>query len=215
MACNHEFLLSLSSSSSLALWATLLHATTVLKIESCNFVDIFTVRKRRLGQGNVFSPVSFCSQGGGRPLPLDADPLPGRPLPLDADPFPWMQTPPPGCRPPSDADPPGRHLLDADPLPLDADPLDADLPGRHPPLDADPLDADPQSDTPWMQTPSPPGCRPPPPGCRPPGCRTLRCRPPRCRPPVTSTSGRYASYWNAFLLLIKPTNAYQTVRNSS
>ena len=39
---------------------------------------------------------------------------------------------------------------------------------------------------------TPPGCRPPPPGCR-------RQASPGCRPPDTSTSGRYASYWNAYL----------------
>ena len=33
----------------------------------------------------------------------------------------------------------------------------------------------------------------PPPGCRPPGCRPLP-------PEIRSTSGRYASYWNAYLL---------------
>ena len=70
----------------------------------------------------------------------------------------WMQTPSPGCRPPPlDAD----HLLDVDPLPLDADP--------HPPGC--------RTSSPWVQTlipldadPHPPGCRPLtlPPGCRPP-----------------------------------------------
>ena len=89
---------------------------------------IFTTRKRSLGQGNVFTPVSFCSQGEGVcPIPslqadlggglrrppcrqtcvwgagwpdsLDGDPL-GRPY--------WMQTPrmqTPSRQTPSDADP--------------------------------------------------------------------------------------------------------------
>ena len=141
--------------------------------------------------------MSFCSQGeGGLPNPPVGRPrgvgqtLPGR--------TPQMQNP-------LDADPPDADPLDADPsprcrpfpqmqtLPLDPDPLDADVP------DVDPLDAD-----------SSPRCRPlpqmqtPPSDADPLGCRPPGCRPPRCRPPDTSTSGRYASYWNAFLFSSSP-----------
>ena len=59
---------------------------------------------------------------------------------------------------------------------------------------------------PWMQTSPPPGFGRPP-GCRPPGSG----RPPQMQtplglgrhpppPPIRSTSGRYASYWHAYLL---------------
>ena len=91
--------------------------------------------------------------------------------PLDAD-TPWMQTPP------LDADTPWMQT----PLPLDADPLHPDANPLYP--NADPLpsclqtpvvDADPHSldaDPPlWIQTP----------------------------PLIRSASGRYASYWNAYL----------------
>ena len=98
---------------------------------------------------------------------------------------------------------------DADPLQMQtpqgwADPLDADPPGC-----TDPLDADPPG---WTD---PPGCRPPRVGENPPQMQTpSRCRPPPgCRPPwgsadppplqIRSTSGRYASYWNAYLLIHK------------
>ena len=90
---------------------------------------IFTVRKRSLGQGNVFTPVcqSFCSRGGACPTTC------------------W------------DTYPLGRHP-----------------PGIHPsPLLGRPLT---QADTPSpRQTP--------------PGCYSIQ-----------STSGWYASYWNAYLL---------------
>ena len=58
-----------------------------------------------------------------------------------------------------------------------------------------------EADTPWRQTP--PGADTPPRSRHPPGADTP---PPRSRPPpgaadssIRSTSGRYASYWNAFL----------------
>ena len=100
------------------------------------------------------------------------------PIPLDADPT--------GCRSPS--------YLDADPIPLDADLLP---PGCRPPSPwmqtPQPLDADPppEADPIRMQTPfpldaDPPGSIPPPPRSRPP-------------PLIRSTSGRYTSYWNAYL----------------
>ena len=61
--------------------------------------------------------------------------------------------------------------------------------------------------TPWMQTP--PGCRAPelsrsPKLGRPPRCRPTRswAEPPDADPLLRSTSGRYASYWNAYLLYL-------------
>ena len=73
----------------------------------------------------------------------------------------------------------------------------------------------PRADTPWEQTPPPPRSRHPlpeqtppweqtPPKADPPGADT----PPGPEPPpeadsgIRSTSGRYASYWNAFLFMI-------------
>ena len=63
--------------------------------------------------------------------------------------------------------------------PPDRGPQDRDPPGQKPILDRDPLDRDS-------------------PGHRPPGHR-----PPRQGPPRMVTSGRYASYWNAFLFCLK------------
>ena len=104
--------------------------------------------------------------------------------------------------------PPGADTpLGADTTPLGADttPLGADTPrsrhpsprSRHPsPRSRHPPGADPLGvDTPWEQTP--------------PGADTPRNRPPPPPPPqeadygIQSTSGRYASYWNAFLLSMK------------
>ena len=54
---------------------------------------IFTVRKRSLGQGNIFTSVcqKFCSLGGSAPLHAGIPPLPlGK-----ADPSPWQGRPPP------------------------------------------------------------------------------------------------------------------------
>ena len=74
------------------------------KTYDANF-GLITARKRSLGQGNVFAPVSFTwgkkglpnphvgRPGGGGPTPLGAD------SPPDAD-LPGLGRPPPGCRPP-------------------------------------------------------------------------------------------------------------------
>ena len=63
----------------------------------------------------------------------------------------------------------------ADPLPRCRPPLDADPQDRAPQPDPPPMDADPPRQISWMQTP----------------------------PHATSTSGRYESYWNAYLFLHK------------
>ena len=97
------------------------------------FTDIFTARKWSLGQGNVFTPVSFCSQGGGvsaQPQPPLADLGVGQ-TPLDADPPGLGRTPP--------------------------------QVGQTPPPMQIPLG--------WADLP----------------------------PPIPLTSGRYVSYWNAYL----------------
>ena len=96
------------------------------------------------------------------------------PTPLDADPSglgrPSLDADPPGCRPPGW----GRSPMDADPLPRL---------GRGP----------------WMHTPGlgrPPDIDPQ--G----GQNPLDADPPGVgqTSPIRSTSGRYASYWNAYLL---------------
>ena len=82
--------------------------------------------------------------------------------------------------------------------------------GYHP-RDQTPPEQTPQDQTPREQTPpeqTPPGTRPPeqtPPGTRPPPEQTPQEQtPPReADSSIRSTNGRYASYWNAFLLLDK------------
>ena len=61
----------------------------------CIVCNIFTARKRSLGQGNIFIGVcqEFCSQGG----------LPGRRTPRQGDPR--ARRPPPARRPPQQGDP--------------------------------------------------------------------------------------------------------------
>ena len=89
------------------------------------------------------------------------------------------QTPTEQPPPQEQTHPPGsRHTPGADnPLRADTSPGSRRPPGEQTPPRADPLGAD------------PPGSRHPP-----------RSRPPQSRPPgIRSTSGRYASYWNAFL----------------
>ena len=92
----------------------------------------------------------------------------------------------------TEADPPSRHPPGSRHTPLGADPPGSRQP---PPEQTPPLGADsplgsrhpPRADPPGADTP--PGSRHPP-----------RSRPPQSRPPgIRSTSGRYASYWNAFL----------------
>ena len=73
-----------------------------------------------------------------------------------------------------------------------------------PPDQADP----PRSDITTTTTPSPPpGTRQTPPDQTPPG--TWQTPPPETDSSIRSTSGRYASYWNAFLLL----DVFQNITN--
>ena len=110
-------------------------------------------------------------------------------------------------------------MLGYHPLPPQSRPPWEQMPprSRHPPEQTPP-----RPDPPWEQTPSlpsppeqtPPGTRPPgtkPPGPDPPGPDTPQDQtPPGSRHPpreadcsIRSTSGRYASYWNAFLFFLK------------
>ena len=109
-------------------------------------------------------------------------------LPLHAGitpPLPQEQTPPGGRPPPGSSPPPEQTPLGA--APRDQTPPKVDPPGsRHPP---------PAADTPLEQTPlglsTPPRNQVPPSPCR------------EVDSSIRSTSGRYASYWNAFLFCVK------------
>ena len=141
-----------------------------------NFSPVFiiiTARKRSLGQGNIFSSMcqEFCSQGGG---------VPGQVHPLGRYTLPWAGTPPrqvhpPGRYTPWAGTPPGRYTPRANTPPRQVHPLD-----RY---------------TPWAGTP--PGRSPPPPGQVHPRAGT----PPGAYWEIRATSGRYASYWKAFLFV--------------
>ena len=154
--------------------------------------------QRSCGQGNIFTPVchSFYSQGGGS-ASVHAGILPPSPRsrPPDADP-PGADPPgadPPGADPPQSRPPWSRHPRDQ--TPPQSRPLRADPPrSRHPPRGDPPWEqTPPQEQTPsWEQTPlgaDPPWEQTPPP-------------PQEADSSIRSTSGRYASYWNAFLFLI-------------
>ena len=126
--------------------------------------------QRSCGQGNVFTGVCL-STGGGGCLPQC---MLGCQIPLDqAHPTPPYQAlPRTGQIPPDQADPPQEQ---------------ADTPpgtGRHPPRN--------RQTPPWnRQTPPPQADHPPPRPGRPPHQEADSS--------IRSTSGRYASYWNAFL----------------
>ena len=130
--------------------------------------------QRSCGQGYVFTRVCDSVHRGG-----DSAEPPGRETPrdqADTPPRTW-QTPPGRENPPSRETPsgPGRHTPPQD----QADPPAGRAPWENPPGRETPQD---QADTPRDQTP-------------------LAGRPPReedCS--IRSMSGRYASYWNAFLL---------------
>ena len=132
--------------------------------------------QRSCGQGNIFTPVchSVHRRGG---VCLSAC---------------WDTTPqsrhPPGSRHPLEQTPPGsRHPPWKQTHPLSRHPPGADTSpqSRHPPEQTPP-----RADTPWEQTPSwsrhPPGSRHPSPW--------------EADSSIRSMSGRYAFFWNAFLL---------------
>ena len=99
----------------------------------------------------------------------------------------------------------GRPPLDRDPPPPDRGPLDRDPPGQRHPWTETPLDRNPPLPG---QRPLPPGQRPPPPDRYPhpqtetPPDRDSPWTETPDRDPRTVKSGRYASYWNAFLLQV-------------
>ena len=122
----------------------------------------------------IFSQAFVCPQG----VHLDRDP-PGQRLPWTENPWtetPWTETPP-GQRPPEQRPtgqrPPGQRPPWTE-TPLDRDPPGQRPSGQRPPWTETPLDGDPL-------------------GQRPPWTETS---------PHTVKSGRYASYWNAFLFHI-------------
>ena len=144
--------------------------------------------QRSCGQGNIFTPVchSFCSQGGRGSASVHA----GIPAPLSR--HPPKQTPPPEQTPLGADNPPEQTAsLGADPPPREQTPLGADPPGADAPLS--------RGRPPWEQTPP---LGPDPPWSRhPPRPAPLEQTPPpqEANSSIRSTSGRYASYWNAFL----------------
>ena len=151
--------------------------------------------QRSCGQGNIFAPVCHSVHKGGVCLSACWDTAP----PLGADTpradTPWEQTQPQNRHPLQEQTPPG-----------------ADTPWSRHPLEQTPPGADtPQSRHPKSRHP-PPGSRPPrsrhppeqkpPPKQTPPGSRlppVSRHLPREADSGIQSMSGRYASYWNAFL----------------
>ena len=136
--------------------------------------------QRSCGQGYVFTRVCDSVHRGG--LQAGRTPLAGGKAPQT------RQTPPAGGRnpPTRQADPPagGRTPLDK-----------ADPPGKReePPWD--------QADPPWQERETPPWTRQTPPA----GGRShpqTRQTPREADSRIWSTSGRYASYWNAFLFTL-------------
>ena len=97
------------------------------------------------------------------------------------------RTPPPSEKPPRQGEPPraGRHPPGQGDTPLGRE---TPPPSRHPPGPNPPQDHPPGQGDPPEQTP-PHVTRPPLPGPD---------RPPEADSSIQSTSGRYASYWNAF-----------------
>ena len=82
--------------------------------------QIFTARKRSLGQGNIFAPVCHSAQGGSASEPPAREtPLPGRP-PCQGD--------PPAKETPCQGNPPAKET----PLPRRPLPRRPPPPGRHP-----------------------------------------------------------------------------------
>ena len=155
-------------------------------------VTVFTGRNEVVAKV-MFLQVCVCPQGGGclpqcmlgcHNPPRWRTP-PGWRAPLDGEP-PRMENLPPRWRTPPDGEPPRME----------------NTPRMENPPDGEP--------PPWMENPptppewrTPPDGEPPqlenPPGMEnPPGWRT----PPEADSSIRTTSSRYASYWNAFLLTI-------------
>ena len=124
------------------------------------------------GQGNVFTRVCHSVHRGWVGVSASVH----APLGADTPWSPWEQTLPPGADTPPEQTPPQEQTP----------PWSRHLQSRHPPGADTPMGADPpRADTPWEQTP--PGSRHPPPREADSGIRSM--------------SGRYVSYWNAFLYI--------------
>ena len=143
-------------------------------LDFCDKKFIFTAHKRSLWQGNIFAPVCHSVHRGG---------YLGRYTPSRYTP--WVGTPLAGIHPPGRYTPSGRY---SPPGQTQSHlgrytPWAGTLPGRYTPQAGTPLRAGTPlagTPTPWAGTP-----QPPPPSS---ACWEIR-----------ATSGRYASYWNAFL----------------
>ena len=134
------------------------------------FKERITARKRSLWQGNIFAPVCYSVHRGGSTW----------------EGTPWAGTPNP---PPAGTPPPGRYTPLAGTPPRQVQPLMQVPPGRY---------------TLWAGTP-PAGTHPTgqvhPPGryTRPGQVHPRQVHRPAMHAGIRATSGRYASYWNAFL----------------
>ena len=138
-------------------------------------VLIITARKRSLGQGNIFSRVcqEFCSQGG-----LPQYMLGYHPPPPQEQTTPWDQAPRPDT-PLAPGTPRDQALPRAD-----------TTPPQH--------QAPPGPGTPQSRHPPPPSTRHPQDQANPSGTRQTPLHSAYWK--IRSTSGRYASHWNAILL---------------
>ena len=158
--------------------------------ESAN-VKLITARKRSLGQGNTFTGVCLSTWG----VPDQVHP-PGADMPPGADPPRPGTTPQDQVHPPGPGTPPmSRHPPRVD-TPQEQTPSGADTPRSRPPS---PQDQVPPKTRYPPRPGTPPKTRyPPRPGTPP---KTRYTPQDQVHPPNDYCCGRYASYWNAFLLV--------------
>ena len=155
-----------------------------------HFLFIFTARKRSLGQGNIFAPVCHSVHRGGvhGQVPPGQVHHPGQVNPSAGT--------PPGRYPQAGIPPSQVHPLDR--YPRQVHPKAGTPQGRYTPRQVHPL-----AGTPPPRQVHPPGRVHPPLGRYTP---LWAGTPPRQVHPlhagIRSTSGRYAPYWNAFLLYL-------------
>ena len=140
----------------------------------------------KLGQGNVFTGVCDSAHGGGSASVHAGIPHPTRADTPREQTSPWEQTPP-GADTHQEQTPPRADTLQEQTPPQSRHPLGADTPKTDPPR----ANIHPLEQTPPRSRHSPPGKQTPP-------------KPPSRKADygIRSTSGRYASYWNAFLFSI-------------
>ena len=147
-------------------------------------LHIFTARKRSLGQGNIFAPVchSVHRRGAWAGTPLGRYTPPGRYTPWEGTP-PWQVHPPRQVHHPLAGTCPqaGTPPTPDRYTPGQVYPLTGTSPsGRYTPQQVHPLAGTP----PWQVHPSSSACW-----------------------EIRATSGRYASYWNAFLYYLLTKNS--------